>query len=448
MDSVTRPDHSFVEVLHRRRWVALVTLAVALGAVVALALHVKPKYGAMAHVLLVNDSGGRDPITAGYDMPTIATSSSVVSAVRERLHLAKPVADIQAGISAHVAPRSSIMTIAYKSKDPAEAVIVPNAVAEEFTKFYATLPGKRSQAVVDAFASEMKSIRVQLAHVEAQLENSSAGHVYVGSQTSLDNLAGQLSILRQQRGVAYAQLVNDQSDLAADRSQPGRTAKITRAEILNNDRHYRQLATDVAKDASAYTTTKASVTDAYPGIAGFQDKVKKEESALAKARETALDSPDAYSPSLGGQIVATDKANSLVSGDQARVKALDTQIASLFNDLHSSQTSAESPSLGNLRALRDSLETRYQTIATRFAAAQANAAESNSLGQAIVLDRAYKADPNIIGPKLILAIGILVAFCIAFGSAYLAEIVNPKLLSPVDVESLYGAPTLASIRNS
>ena len=65
-----------------------------------------------------------------------------------------------------------------------------------------------------------------------------------------------------------------------------------------------------------------------------------------------------------------------------------------------------------------------------------------------MLDRAYKADPNIIGPKLILAIGILVAFCIAFGSAYLAEIVNPKLLSPVDVESLYGAPTLASIRNS
>jgi uncharacterized protein involved in exopolysaccharide biosynthesis len=402
----------------------------------------------MTHVLLENDAGGRDPVAAGYDMPTIATSTSVVSAVKDRLHLPGTISDIQSGITAHVPPRSSIMTIAYRSKDPAEAIAVPNAVAEEFVKFYAALPSKRSQAIVDAFADQLKAVRTQLTAVEQKLEAGSAGHVYVGSQASLDNLASQLALLRQQRGVAYAELVADQRDLSSDRTQPGRTAKIVRAEILQNDVHYRRLSQDVARDSSEFTTTRSGVTDAYPGIAGFADKVRKEESALATARDKALHSPDAFSPSAGGQVVATDKAASAVAGDQARVAALDAQIADLDTELRSSsQATNDSPGLGSLRAQRDTLETRYQTLATRFASAQANAAEQNSLGEAVIIDRAIKADPNIVGPPLILSIGALLVLLGTIGVAYLAEMIDPKLISPIDVESLYGTPSLASLRN-
>jgi len=400
----------------------------------------------MTHVLLINDAGGRDPISAGFDMPTLATSTSVVTAVRDQLQLDMSVADLQAGITAHVAPKSSIMTIAYRSKDPKLAIAVPNAVADQFTRFYASLPSKRSTQVVEAFASELKANRLQLATIEKQLEAASVGHSYVGSQASLESVASELSLLQQQRGAAYAQLVQDKADLESDKSQPVRTAKIVRAEILQNDRPYRQLSTDVARDESAYTTMSAGVTDQYPGMLGYADKIKKEQAALAQTRSNALNSPDAYSVSEGGQIIAADKAKSAVDGDAAHVDAIDRQIASLNDELRaSSKGSSESPSLGSLRTQRDALEARYGALALRFASAQANAAEDNSLGQAIVVDRAIKAEPNIIGPPLILSLGLLMVFLLAAGAAYLAEMVNPRLLSPIDVESLYGRPTLGSL---
>jgi uncharacterized protein involved in exopolysaccharide biosynthesis len=442
----SRPERSFFEVVRRRRWVVLVILVVGFAALIPVALHLKPKYGAMTHVLLINDSSGRDPITAGFDMPTLATSTSVVSAVRDQLHLTMSVADLQAGITAHVAPKSSIMTIAYRSKDPSLAIAVPNAVADEFITFYASIPSQRSAQVVNAFAAELKANRLQLSTIERQLEGASVGRTYVGSQSSLDNLAGELSLLRQQRGSAYSQLVQDRADLQSDKSQPTRMAKIVRAEILQNDRPYRELSTDVARDASSYTTTVAGVTDQFPGILGYRDKINKEKTALEKSRLAALNSPDAYSASEGGQIMAADKAKSAVDGDEAHVSAIDQQIASLEDELRaSSKNEPDSPSLGSLRAQRDALEARYGALAARFASAQANAAEDNSLGQAIVVDRAIRAEPNIIGPPLLISLAVLVVFVLAFGSAYLAEMLNPRLISPIDVESLYGRPTLGTL---
>jgi hypothetical protein len=285
-----------------------------------------------------------------------------------------------------------------------------------------------------------------MATIEQQLEHASIGHTYVGSQMSLDNMASQLALLRQQRGLAYAQLVQDRADLESDKSQPIRMAKIVRGEILQNDRQYRQLSMDVSRDVSGFTTTSAGVTDQFPGMLGYADKIKKEQAALARVRLNALTSPDAYSASEGGQIMAADKAKSAVDGDAAHVSAIDTQIAGLENELRTSaKGSGDSPSLGSLRAQRDALETRYGALAARFASAQANAAEDNSLGQAIVVDRAVKAEPNIIGPPLILSVGFLLVLLLAAGAAYLAEAINPRLLNPIDVESLYGRPTLGRL---
>jgi uncharacterized protein involved in exopolysaccharide biosynthesis len=444
MQHVERPDRSIIEVVYRRRWVAIATLAIALIAVIALSIVVKPKYGGIAHVLLVNDATGRDPESASFDMPTIATSTSVVEDVKRKLNLPYTIAELQKAIVAHVAPKSSILTISYRSKSPAEAVAVPNAVADSFAAYYSAIPRTRVNAVIDAFQKELADKRASLTILEKRLEAQSQGKSYVGSQTSLDNIANQLTLLREQRGAAYSQLAQDRAELAADRGEPAKTAKIVRHEILMYSPAYKDLELNVAHDRSAYATFRASVSDQYPGLAGFKDKVQKEDQVLAKARVAALNGPDAYSPSLGGQIVATDKMSAAVVGDQARVEALDAQISSAQSELEASSI-GNSSSLGALRALRDSAEAQYEALAARFSTAQANAADSNSLGQAVVVDRAVVAEPNIVGPTLILILGSIVAFGLAVGAAYLAEMIDPRLLSPADAEAFYGRPTLASL---
>jgi uncharacterized protein involved in exopolysaccharide biosynthesis len=439
------PGRSLAEVLDRRKLVSIVTGVVALCVAIAGVLLVHPKYGSIAHVLLINDAGGRDPITAGPDMPAIATSTSVIAIVKDRLHLSTSVTDLQKAVTAHVAPRSSIMSIAFRSRSASEAIAVPNAVADAFVEFYSGLPQERSRGVMDSLARDLAVSRQNVLSIERHLEEASAGNSYVGSQASLDNLGRAIGELHEQRGAAAGQLASDAADMQNQMAQPGKLAKIVRHEILNNNPEFRELQLGVARDSSAFTSFRSGVTDRFPGIAGGEAKIAQENRALAAARERALSSPDAYSPSEGGAVVALDKARSNVAGDRVHLAALDAQIASAEAELHRAASSADS-SLGSLRAQRDTAEAQFQALALRYSNAEANSAESNSLGRAVVVDRAVRAEPSLLGPNVLLAVGFALALALAVAAAYIAEAVDPRLLSPNDVESVYGRPTLVSLR--
>jgi hypothetical protein len=245
------------------------------------------------------------------------------------------------------------------------------------------------------------------------------------------------------RGVAFGQYVTDRANLQADLQGPGKTAKIVRAEILKNNAAFRETETSVSRDVAQYTTTRAGVTASYPGIAGFGDKLTSEVRALEKLRAAALAGRDAYSPSQAGQIVQSAKDEALFNGDRVKLTAFDEQIASLKSKL--SNPPAGAPSMGALRAERDTAETQLQTLSIALSNAQTSSAQASSLGDVVVVDRATEARPTVLGPIALAVLGLIAALIIAISAAFLAEVLVPRLLGPSDVQGVYGRPVLATL---
>ena len=439
----TDASRSVLDIVSRRRGVAGITLLVGIFLSIAIAILVRPYYDGTAHVLLVNDQQGRDPSSEGLDMPTIATSTTVLDSVRSKLNLDIPIGKLRKNVTVRVAPKSSLMTIVAKDHDPNRSIAITNAVADTFVSFYGSVTKSRYEAVIQQLRTDLAARRTRLLSLESRLQQNASTSSYVGSQTSLDNTASALNELVTQRTFAYAQLVSDDAELSSNRSTPSQLAKIVRHETLANDQIFHQLEIQVSHDQANFAIHKASYTDNFPGLAGEQAKVDSEKAALNTSALTALNGPAAYSPSLGGQIVAEQKAAASVAGDIARVKALDSQIRETRNKL--ATVPASGMNAGALRALRDTEEAQFQALALRLSSAQANSAEANSLGSVVVIDRAETAEPNILSTNLLLALCLLVSLLAAVAAAYLSENANPRLISADDIQSTYGRPVLGSL---
>lgn len=438
------PGKSLFEVLRRRGTVALVTfLVVALAAYAFVKVH-RVKYSALSHVVLVNDLNGRDPSAAGVDMPTIATGSSVLLDVRQQLGLSASINDLRKAVNARIAPKSSLLTISVQDTNPKSAIEIDNAIADSFAKLYRQLAGSRYEDVTQRLGADVDLARARLGGLERRLESASADVTYVGSQTSLDASASHLADLQQSRGVALAQLATDRANLQADREQPHKTAKIIRHEILDSNPTYHETALVVGKDVAQYTATRAGLTDHFPGLAGYAEKVKEENRALGDLRSKALDGSDAYSPMQGSQIVQRDKDEAAVKGDGVKVDAIEAQMRAIRDQL--TTPAAGVPSIGALRAERDAAEAQLVAMSQRLSNAKANSAESSSLGEVVVVDRATEARPTLVGPATLLELGLAAALVLAIAAAYLAEFLVPRLLGPGDVEAVYGRPILATLR--
>jgi uncharacterized protein involved in exopolysaccharide biosynthesis len=425
---------------------ACAVLAVGIALSVAVAVLVKPKYSATARVLLVNDQQGRDPAAEGVDMPAIATSTTVLETVREHLNLLEPIDELKRNVSVKVAPKSSIMSLSAKDLNPDLAVRMSNTLAETFTSFYQSVSGGRYRNVIAELQRDLAARRARVLVLESRLQRAASRSSYVGSQASLDNTASNLSSLITQRALAYAQLISDRSAVASAQADPrGKLAKIIRHEMLANDQNYRVLEINVSRDVAAFKIQKASYTDRFPGLAGGRAKVESEGAALRGSAAAALSGPAAYSPSLAGQIVEEQRARSAVDGDETRVSALHEQIADTKQALLELPSSGIS--VGAIRALRDTEEAQYQSLALRLSNAQANSAEANSLGSVIVVDRPTMAEPNLLTTNLLLTLCLLVSVGLAIGAAYLGESIDPRLISEQDVESIYCRPVLGSLNS-
>jgi uncharacterized protein involved in exopolysaccharide biosynthesis len=435
---------SIIEVLYRRRMFACAVLAVGVVLSVAFAFIIKPKYSATAHVLLVNDQQGRDPKDESLDMPSIATSTTVLESVRERLNLIETVDDLKKDVSVKVAPKSSVMSVSAKDHDPVLAVRISNTLAEAFTSFYQSVSGGRYREVITELQRDLTLRRARVLVLESRLQRAASRSAYVGSQASLDNMASSLSSLVTQRALAYAQLISDRSALGSAQADPrGKLSRIIRHEMLANDQNYHVLEIHVSHDVAEFKIQKASYTDRFPGLPGERAKLDGERVALNASAAAALSGPAAYSPSLAGQIVEEQRARSAVDGDETRVSALDDQIDDMKRALRELPSSGVG--VGALRALRDTEEAQYQSLALRLSNAEANSAEANSLGSVIVVDRPTIADPNLLTTNLLLTLFLLVSIGLAIGAAYLGESIDPRLISKKDVESIYGRPVLGSL---
>jgi uncharacterized protein involved in exopolysaccharide biosynthesis len=415
----------FIEILQRRRRVAVLGGLVALLCAIATPWLLPPSYMAASHVLLVNEAQGRDPSDAGSDLPAIASSSEVVDRVRRKLNLSDSVSEIRKRLSAHVAPRESIMTISYRDSSPYLAVSVPNAVADVFTAYYSGLAAGRYDPVISRLRADLAAKKVSIHDLEQTIERRAAESSYSGSGQSLDDVAKRIGDLQTQRAIANAQLVSDVVQLNAVRTQR-RISGAVRHETLGSSQAYDNVKTDIVRDEADLASMRARYTDRYPGLQGMDAKVREENAAV-----------DRYAR------LEADKQAATVAGDRALVDALDQELGRSHAQLNN--LSPSSMSVGELRALRDAAEAQYQAVAQRLSNAEANSAEASALGTVIVVDRAMKAESSLVGLGTFLTVAMLAVIALAIAAAYIAEAVDPRFISKNDVESICGQRVLGRV---
>ncbi len=433
----------------RRRWFAVsLTLIVGFLGVLLLLVSTPKTYEAAAHVLIVNESGGRDPSVSTIDLPIVASSTVVLGRVIDRLHLSVPLIKLKKELKVRVGARSSIMEIGYRDDVADRAVAVPNAVADELARYYEQISTTRANVTVQKLDASIDAVRTRLSAINRQLAKEGAAEPYLESDKALDGLTTRLDDLELQRQLAGAALSSDLADASAIQNDQGRLSRVARHEMLQNDPLYRDLSEAAARDGAELTADEVVHTRNHPENQYLEPKVRGERASLAAEEQRFLKSQDAFSPTMEQNDQLHRKAQALVAGDRAKIAALDRVIATERGRLDAVPRS--SATYAWLRLQRDSAQADYLALTNHRTAAVANRAEALALGSVVVVDRAVRADTATVGlgrAPLAVACSLFVLL-LSVLSAFVIEMMDPRLRRADQFESLYGAPLLASLTGS
>jgi capsular polysaccharide biosynthesis protein len=432
----------FFSVLKRRAVIVWSVLAVGLALIYAFRNTVPSSFAGVAHVVLVAESGARDPSVSIVDLPSIATSTVVLERVRQSLHLPMSLIKLKADVSASVLGRSSIMAVGYRDQSAEQAIAVSNAVADELSRYYDEISTQRYDVNVNRLSTELANESAKMREIDQEMSHVVAKNPFVISDKSVDNITSDMALVDQQRAIARATLAADRA-MAGTMTPNATLAKIARHEILADDPAYLAARDTAAKDSAQLNTDLVTYTKSFPGLPGELAKVKGENALIAREAQRAVADPLSFSASATGAQQQHIRQLALIAGDQARVDALDALIA---NDrAHLNDLPTTGARYSQLAAQRTALQTEYAALATRRANALANRAEASSLGSVVVLDRAIKADTQLAGGRTRAGVvALILILAAALGAAFLVDSLDPRLSRPEDIEQLYGIPVVAT----
>ena len=202
-------------VLRARRWTIIITIALAVGAALALSMARTPQYQAEARVFvraLPDEPSTFNPLVP-VDMNTqaqIVASEAVAELVREELELDLSVAKLLENVSVTPEGETQVLAISYTSTSPRQAQTVAQAMAENYLDF------RRNQSLDDIISAEngvqsrIQSTSEQLSAVTQDLseaERSGNTALVTSYETQRSTLIARLGVLQQQLDEIQAQRV-------------------------------------------------------------------------------------------------------------------------------------------------------------------------------------------------------------------------------------------------
>ncbi len=433
---------SFATILWERRWVVLGVMLLALAASPLIVKMIRPTYLATAEVAPVGDAKG-DILPVG-DLPELVLSVPVMTRVKAQMHLNAPIDDFRYKTEVKMSPRSAIVPITYRSKDPAFALNMANAIADSTVYEYKDLAARQYDQVIERLRTQLAGEQSAIRSIDGHLQQAVQHDSFIGSPSALEAISTRLDDLESQKAQVRASLVADQASMSAGANAADRAGldSVIREQTLANDPMYQALRSNQAKDVAAYDTTKAGYTDAFPGLAGLKEKVDREGADVNRAAQVSVSGHEGASQTFATVLLQRRAAEAQVAGDNARLQAIDGELGTTNRRL------ADLPRYGvaanQLRLQRDSAANAYQQLQGRLQTTLADQAQAASLGSLIVLDHATAASPKMPREVMVILIAALI-FGLAVGSAYAAEALDPRIRTAGEAEALYGTPHIGSV---
>lgn len=433
-----------LDILKRRKW--LIAYVVVIGFVLAAAIFaLSPRqYTATSQVLAITGHGQAAPIATGVDLQTLATSTVVLEGIRHILKEDVPLPTIQDHIVAHVMFGSDVMPIAYSDRSIKNAVRGANAAAVELAKYYRTIAAQRFDAVSAYLQTQLDKKRVEIENVDARLQQATIRDPYNADSDAAAALGQQLVGLQQERDSLGAQLVGDRAQASSEARHLAEIAPVINQEKALSDPYYQKLRAQESSDEAQLATVRSQFKNGYPGLPGLEATVAQEKTELAAAEKSAVASDTTVSPSYVAALSSEGNTNAKLAADNARMSALDGQIAE--TESHLQALPGMGVKLGDLRRQRDLLVTQYQALADKYTDAVATTAQEADVGSVAVIDRAVMAFQTVEKRTMVAIIGTFGGCVIlAFALAFLLELMDPRIRTVAAVENLYGRPVLGTI---
>ncbi len=412
----------------RRHSLLIATVFFVLLAVSIIVISKMPRtYQATANVLVVNGNSRNDPTLSSLDLPSIVGSTAVLERVQRKLGITTPLLSMKKSLVAKPpAYRSGIMRIQYTDSDRDRAAIVVNGIADELASYYTELSTARYDDDLRALDVEISRQKQRLESIDRQLKAQGGEGLTTDDDQGGDSSSSQVGTLQSQRTLAYADLQGDIAHAQAATSDAQR-------DILLGDPVYQQLQSDLTKASADLADARLRYTSQYPGLSALQNRVDSLKAAIAQESAKALNNAGSASPD-------EVKAQASVETDRAKVIALDEELAA-ENKKHSIASPLE-----QLRLERQQVFHEYQSVAARRATSLADRADALSLGSVEVVDRAIPSEAQTgMGRIRLTLIAAFVISIVAFGSAFLADELDPSLRRITQIEGLYGKPLIATL---
>lgn len=438
-------------VLWTRRYVIGAVVVLTLLCSPVLIRMLRPSYVATSELSYVgsgsptNVNSQLNAVLPSTDLPDFIMSSRVIERAIAKLNLSSSVGDIAPAISVKSSLHSNLVPISVKLKDPVLAVALANALADASVDEYKAIAAHQYDEIIAEIDRQLQTERGIVADNDLRLQQSLQKDYSIGSSDAPDDLTRRLDELETQRGVAYASYLADSATAAAQApdsaSQSGLTSAI-HEQVLAGDPTYQAVRAVQSKDEASLAAMQGGYTSSFGAFPGLEEQVRSERASSTKARAVAIREHAGNSATYAQVVLNQHTAAALAAGDQARVGAIDQNIAEAKLKL------ADMPRVfvaaNAYRMQRDSATAAYQALSLRYQQTLADRAQATALGAAFVLDRAAAAAPRT--PPLITAVLISVfIFALAIGAAYLAEMLDPRVRTTAALEELYGSPRIGSV---
>lgn len=435
-------NRSFDQILWSRRWLVAGILVLAVICIPFIKRFAQPTYTAVAEISYVGNTN--NAVVPPTDLPELALSENVMRRAVTAGNLGIDPMQLLAKTTVRQSPHSNVIPVSFRSKNRLLAITAANAVVDSTIAEYKDLSTRQYDELIDKLTTQATALRHQVGVFDARYESSVRSDPMAGVTAGLDSLANRLDTLDQQRVAARAKLAQDTAaaNVTASNLSAPAFGDVIHEETVARDPAFTAISGAAAKDVADYEGMKAGYNDAFPGLAGLQEKVKLEKSAVAREGKVATQLHRGSSPTYASLLVAKQAAASLVAGDVAQVAALDRDYGNLrgrLDDLPRLTGTAN-----DFRVQRDGANAAYAQVVTRLSAAVGDKAQAASLNSIVVLNHASSAAPNF-PPGIALGLIIALIFGLAIGAAYLAEMLDPRIRTQADVEALYGTPLLGSL---
>jgi uncharacterized protein involved in exopolysaccharide biosynthesis len=426
--------------LLRRRWLVVLTVFLLGIALMPFAAAVIPAYKGTADLLIVSQALNKDTTASDPDLPSILSSTEVLTRVIDRLKLHMDSATLAKRIKTKLPARSSILELTYKDTNAQRAADVANAVADESVAYFHDIATLGYNNVIADMERRIAQSKATIASADKRLQSASANSGFESSDKALDDLTSEINDLRVQRGQLGAALAADQASVDALKHQLQDIGPIVRGEILQRDVVYQNVQTVVGKDTADLISERASFTDSFPGLGALAKRLASERAQATATAAQAVQNGAGESSSYTQSVLDLERATGTVSEDQQRLKATDAELAQ--EQKHLRQVSGAGAEVGTLRAERDAALQQYMALTQRLSTAQGDAAQAASLGSLVVVSRAVPGGSAIFYYLLGIA---LVAVLLGIAASYAFDAADKRFWGDREIERVYGRPVLAKL---